>query len=183
MRILQIGYGAGSSDNPAVPNLLRILIGEVTPNIASDEMWVVETNIDNMSGEVLGYVMEKLFEAGAVDAYFTPIQMKKGRPGIIISAIVAESSLSAVELVLLNQTTTFGIRKYKVIRTILTREFKEIDSQFGKIKVKIGKYNGDIKSFSPEYEDCKKIADERGIPLKQVYSIISKELENVMKLE
>jgi len=183
MRILQIGYGAGSSDNPAVPNLLRILIGEVTPNIASDEMWVVETNIDNMSGEVLGYVMEKLFEAGAADAYLTPIQMKKGRPGIIISAIVAESSLSAVELVLLNQTTTFGIRKYKVIRTILTREFKEIDSQFGKIKVKIGKYNGDIKSFSPEYEDCKKIADERGIPLKQVYSLISKELENVMKLE
>ena len=113
MRILQIGYGAGSSDNPAVPNLLRILIGEVTPNIASDEMWIVETNIDNMSGEVLGYVMDKLFEAGAVDAYFTPIQMKKGRPGIIISAIVAESSLSAVELVLFNQTTTFGIRNTK----------------------------------------------------------------------
>jgi uncharacterized protein (TIGR00299 family) protein len=183
MRVLQIGYGAGSNDNPIVPNLLRVLIGEAIPNIASDEMWIVETNIDNMSGEVLGYVMDKLFEAGAVDAYFTPIQMKKGRPGIIISAIVAESSLSAVELVLFNQTTTFGIRKYKVVRTILTREFKEVDSQFGKIKVKIGKFNGDIKSFSPEYEDCKKIAEERGIPLKQVYSIILKELENIMKLE
>jgi len=183
MRILQIGYGAGSSDNPTVPNLLRVLIGEAIPNTASDEMWIVETNIDNMSGEVLGYVMEKLFEAGAVDAYFTPIQMKKGRPGIIISAIVAESSLSAVELVLFNQTTTFGIRKYKVVRTILSREFKEVDSQFGKIKVKIGRYNGDIKSFSPEYEDCKRIAEERGIPLKQVYSIISKELENIMNLK
>ena len=183
MRILQIGYGAGSSDNPTVPNLLRILIGDAIPNIASDEMWIVETNIDNMSGEVLGYVMEKLFEAGAVDAYFTPIQMKKGRPGIIISAIVAELSLSAVELVFFNQTTTFGIRKYKVARTVLTREFKEIDSQFGKIKIKIGKYNGDIKSFSPEYEDCKRIAEERGVPLKQVYSIISKELENIMKLK
>ena len=183
MRILQIGYGAGNNDNPTVPNLLRVLIGETIPNIAPDEMWIVETNIDNMSGEILGYVMEKLFEAGAVDAYFTPIQMKKGRPGIIISAIVAESNLSSVELVLLNQTTTFGIRKYKVVRTILTREFKEVDSQFGKIKVKIGKYNGDIKSFSPEYEDCKRIAEERGIPLKQVYSIISKDLENIMKLE
>ena len=183
MRVLQIGYGAGSNDNPIVPNLLRVLIGEAIPNTASDEMWIVETNIDNMSGEVLGYVMEKLFEAGAADAYFTPIQMKKGRPGIIISSIVSESSLSAVELVLLNQTTTFGIRKYKVVRTILTREFKEIDSQFGKIKIKIGKYNDDIKSFSPEYEDCKRIAEERGIPLKQVYSIISKELENIMKLE
>jgi len=183
MRILQIGYGAGNNDNPTVPNLLRVLIGEAIPNIASDEMWIAETNIDNMSGEILGYVMDKLFEAGAVDAYFTPIQMKKGRPGIIISAIVAESNLSAVELVLLNQTTTFGIRKYKVVRTILTREFKEVDSQFGKIKVKIGKYNGDIKSYSPEYEDCKRIAEERGIPLKQVYSIISKELENIMHLK
>ena len=182
MRILQIGYGAGNNDNPTVPNLLRVLIGETIPNIAPDEMWIVETNIDNMSGEILGYVMEKLFEAGAVDAYFTPIQMKKGRPGIIISAIVAESNLSSVELVLLNQTTTFGIRKYKVVRTILTREFKEVDSQFGKIKVKIGKYNGDIKSFSPEYEDCKRIAEERGIPLKQVYSIISKDLENIILL-
>ena len=91
---------------------------------------------------------------------------EKGRPGVIISAIASESSLPAVELVLFNQTTTFGIRKYKVIRTILTREFKEVDSQFGKIKVKIGKYNGDIKSFSPEYEDCKRIAEERGIPFK-----------------
>ncbi|MBI2556835.1 MAG: DUF111 family protein, partial [Planctomycetes bacterium] len=145
-------------------------------------MWIVETNIDNMSGEVLGYVMEKLFEAGAVDAYFTPIQMKMGRPGIIISAMASESRLPAVELVLFNQTTTFGIRKYKVIRTILTREFKEVDSRFGKIKVKIGRYNGDIKSFSPEYEDCKRIAEERGIPLKQVYSIISKELENIMNI-
>ena len=182
MKILHIGYGAGSEDNPNIPNLLRILIGEAIPNIASDEMWIVETNIDNMSGEVLGYVMEKLFEAGAVDAYFTPIQMKKGRPGIIISAMASESRLPAVELVLFNQTTTFGIRKYKVIRTILTREFKEVDSRFGKIKVKIGRYNGDIKSFSPEYEDCKRIAEERGIPLKQVYSIISKELENIMNI-
>ena len=166
---------------PPCPNLLRILIGELTPNIASDEMWIAETNIDNMSGEVLGYVMEKLFEAGAVDAYFTPIQMKKGRPGVIISAIASELSLPAVELVLFNQTTTFGIRKYKVVRTILAREFKEVDSQFGKIKVKIGKFNGDIKSFL-EYEDCKRIAEERGIPLKQVYSIISKELENIMNI-
>ena len=170
MRILQIGYGAGSNDSPTVPNLLRVLIGEAIPNIASDEMWIAETNIDNMSGEILGYVMDKLFEVGAVDAYFTPIQMKKGRPGIIISAIVVESSLSAVELVLLNQTTTFGIRKYKVVRTILTREFKEVDSQFGKIKVKIGKYNGDIKSYSPEYEDCKKVAEKLNRPIKEVYA-------------
>ena len=143
----------------------------------SDEMWVIETNIDNMSGEILGYVMDKLFEAGAVDVHFTAVQMKKGRPGTIISAIVSELNLSSVELVLFNQTTTFGIRKYKVVRSILNREFKEIDSRFGKIKVKIGKFNGNIKSFSPEYEDCKRIAEETGIPLKEVYNIISKDSE------
>lgn len=178
MRILQVGYGAGSYHDSTIPNLLRVIIGEITPGKETDEMWVVETNIDNMSGEIIGYVMDKLFEAGAVDVYFTPIQMKKERPGIIISALVPERNLSSVESVLFDQTATFGIRKYKVIRTILTREFKEFDTRFGKIKVKIGKFHEDIKSFSPEYEDCKRIAEEKGIPLKHVYRIISKDLEN-----
>ncbi|GAB63871.1 MAG: nickel pincer cofactor biosynthesis protein LarC [Candidatus Jettenia sp.] len=178
MRILQVGYGAGSYHDSTIPNLLRVIIGEITPGKETDEMWVVETNIDNMSGEIIGYVMDKLFEAGAVDVYFTPIQMKKERPGIIISALVPERNLSSVESVLFDQTATFGIRKYKVIRTILTREFKEFDTRLGKIKVKIGKFHEDIKSFSPEYEDCKRIAEEKGIPLKHVYRIISKDLEN-----
>ncbi len=173
MKILQIGYGAGTHDNPNIPNLLRIFIGETTPGTESDEMWIVETNVDNMSGEILGYVMDKLFQAGAVDVYFTSIQMKKERPGTIISAIVPELKLPPVESVFFNQTTTFGIRKHKVIRKTLAREFKEFDSPVGKIKMKIGKLNGDIKSISPEYEDCKKIAEEKGIPLKQVYSMIS----------
>lgn len=183
MKTEQIGYGAGSHDNPNVPNLLRILIGEKITHSESDEMWIVETNIDNMSGEILGYVMDKLFEAGAVDVYFTSIQMKKGRPGIIISAIVSEFNLTAVEFTLLNQTTTFGTRKYKVVRKVLTREFRELESSFGKIRVKIGTYNGDIKSYSPEYEDCRKIADEKGIPLKQIYQILSKDLENSMNIK
>ncbi|MCF6154922.1 MAG: nickel pincer cofactor biosynthesis protein LarC [Candidatus Brocadia sp.] len=174
MKTLQIGYGAGSNDNPNIPNLLRIFIGE-TSDQKSDEMWVVETNIDNMPGEILGYVMDKLFQAGAVDVYFTSIQMKKERPGIIIGIIVSELNLLSVESVLFNQTTTFGIRKYKVIRKVLTREFKELDSPLGKIKIKIGTFDGDIKNISPEYEDCKRIAEEKGIPLKQVYNIVSKE--------
>lgn len=179
MKTLQIGYGAGSNDNPGIPNLLRIFIGETTPGTDSDEMWIVETNIDNMPGEILGYVMDKLFQVGAVDVYFTSIQMKKGRPGIIISIIVSELNLLSVESALFNQTTTFGIRKYKVIRKVLTREFKELDSPLGKIKIKIGTFDGNIKSISPEYEDCKRIAEEKGIPLKQVYSIISKEFDKI----
>ncbi|MCF6159544.1 MAG: nickel pincer cofactor biosynthesis protein LarC [wastewater metagenome] len=177
MRVLQVGYGAGDYDDPATPNLLRVFIGETISGPGYDEMWVVETNIDNMSGEILGYVMDKLFEAGAVDVYFTPTQMKKGRPGVIISAIVSESYISSVESVLFNQTATFGIRKYKVIRKILTRELKEFDSQFGTVRIKIGKLAGEVKSLSPEYEDCRRIAEEKGIPLKQVYRSIVKELE------
>lgn len=177
IKVLTIGYGAGSNDNPEVPNLLRVIIGENIQNQESDEVWIVETNIDNMSGELLGYVMDKLFSAGAVDAYFTSIQMKKGRPGIIISAIVPEKHLSSVEAFLFNQTTTFGIRKHKVVRSILTREIKEYESSFGKIKVKVGVFKGDIKNISPEYEDCKRIAEEKNIPLKHVYAIIAKELD------
>ncbi|MEB2308823.1 MAG: nickel pincer cofactor biosynthesis protein LarC [Candidatus Brocadiaceae bacterium] len=173
MKILQIGYGAGTHDNPNIPNLLRIFIGETTPSTESDEVWIVETNIDNMPGEMLSYAMDKLFQAGAVDVYFTSIQMKKERPGTMISAIVPELNLLPVESVFFNQTTTFGIRKHKVARKTLTREFKEFDSPLGKIKMKIGTLNGDIKSISPEYEDCKKIAEEKGIPLKQVYNTIS----------
>jgi uncharacterized protein (TIGR00299 family) protein len=177
MKVLTIGYGAGSNDNPEVPNLLRIVIGEDTQRQESDEVWVVETNIDNMTGEIMGYVMDRLFSAGAVDAYFTPVQMKKGRPGIIISAIVPEKHLLSVEAVLFNQTTTFGIRKYKAVRSILSREVKEYESSLGKIRMKIGSLNGDIKNISPEYEDCKRIAEERHIPLKHVYTIITKELD------
>jgi len=175
MKVIQIGYGAGNNDNPNIPNLLRVFIGE-TMCQESDEMWIVETNIDNMTGEILGYVMDKLFDAGAADAYFTPIQMKKGRPGTIVSAIVSELHLPSVESVLFNETTTFGVRKYKVLRKILAREMTEFDSSLGKIKVKIGRSNDDLKTVSPEYEDCKRIASEKGIPLRQVYSIISKEL-------
>ncbi|MCF6148959.1 MAG: nickel pincer cofactor biosynthesis protein LarC [Candidatus Kuenenia sp.] len=178
MKVHTIGYGAGSNDNPEVPNLLRVVIGdEDIQNQESDEVWIVETNIDNMSGEIMGYVMDKLFSAGAADAYFTSIQMKKDRPGIIISAIVPEKHLSSVEAVLFNQTTTFGIRKHKVVRSILSREVKEYESSFGKIKVKIGAFNGYIKNISPEYEDCKRIAEEKNIPLKHVYTILAKELD------
>ncbi|MGQ3683690.1 MAG: nickel pincer cofactor biosynthesis protein LarC [Candidatus Loosdrechtia sp.] len=178
MKILSVGYGAGSYNNPAIPNLLRIFIGETVPDTGSNEMWVVETNIDNMSGEILGYVMGKLFESGAVDVYFTPVQMKKGRPGTVITALVSESDLPSVEQTFFCQTSTFGIRKYKVVRKVLAREFKEFDSRFGKITIKVGRFNSEIRSFSPEYEDCKRIAEEKGIPLKQVYRIITQDLEN-----
>lgn len=178
-RLSKIGYGAGDKDNVELPNLLRVFVGEKEDDISSngqqaqaDEMWMVETNVDDVSGEMFGYVFDKLFEAGAVDAYMTPIQMKKSRPGVLISAIVPENRIRGVEAVLFDQSMTFGIRRYRVYRSKLVREIVQIETEYGKIRVKVGRLNGEIKGISPEYEDCKRIADEKDLSLKLVYNTV-----------
>ncbi len=169
--LFQIGYGAGSRDNSELPNLLRLVIGEVLPSAAAEEeIWVVETNIDDMTGEICGYLFDKLFDAGAVDVYTTPIQMKKCRPAILLTALVPEQALATVESILFDQSTTFGIRTHKIRRKTLERETTQVETKYGTVRVKIGRLDGQIKSISPEYEDCKKIAEERNVPLKLVYS-------------
>lgn len=173
-RLTNIGYGAGYKDFAELPNLLRVFVGnlesESPDNKQIDEMWMVETNIDDMSGEIFGYVIEKLLDAGAVDAYMTPIQTKKSRPSTLLSAIVPENRLPCVESAIFDQTTTFGIRKYKVHRSKLTCEIIRVTTEYGNVRVKIGKFNGNVKNIKPEYEDCKKIADKKGISLKAVYN-------------
>ena len=175
--VTKIGYGAGSYDNPGLPNLLRVFVGNAKAKTTSDEVnrsrnevWVVETNIDDMHGELFGYIIEKLFEAGAVDAYMTPIQMKKNRPSMLISAITYEDKLPAIESVFFNQSTTLGVRRHKVFRKILDRKTVNIETIVGNIRIKIGSFNGKIKNIAPEYEDCKRIADEKGVSLKFVYN-------------
>jgi len=168
--LLQIGYGAGSHEIPQIPNLLRVMIGETITANEQDEVWMVETNIDDMPGEHFGYLLEKILDAGALDGYITPVQMKKSRPGTLISIIVDDANLSKVERIIFEQSTTFGIRKYKANRKKLYRKFVEVKTEYGIIKVKIGMLNGCIKNISPEHEDCRKIADERGLPLKLVYN-------------
>jgi hypothetical protein len=170
LSLSQVGYGAGNRDNKELPNLLRVVVGEALPTTATEEICVVETNIDDMTGEICGYLFDKLFEAGAVDVYTTPIQMKKCRPAILLTALVTEQALAGVESILFDQTTTFGVRTYKVSRKILEREVKQVETKYGTVKVKIGRLDGQIKSISPEYDDCKKIAEERNVPLKLVFS-------------
>lgn len=176
-RVTDVGYGAGTSDNPEMPNLLRLFVGDSETfgggnciSLDSDVMWVAESNIDDMSGEMFGYLIDKLLEAGAVDAYMTPIQMKKSRPSVLVSAIVPENRLPYVENQFFEHSTTFGIRKYKVCRSKLLREFVTVQTEFGDIRVKIGRSNNKIENLAPEYEDCKKIANEKGIALKFVYN-------------
>jgi uncharacterized protein (TIGR00299 family) protein len=168
--LLQSGYGAGSHEIKETPNLLRVMIGETVTVSEQDEVWMVETNIDDMPGEHFGYLLEKVLDAGAFDGYITPVQMKKSHPGTLISITVDDEHLPKIERIIFDQSTTFGIRKYKVTCKKLYRKIVDVKTEYGTIKVKIGMLNGCVKNITPEYEDCRKIADAKELPLKQVYN-------------
>ncbi|MDO8127384.1 MAG: nickel pincer cofactor biosynthesis protein LarC [Candidatus Brocadiales bacterium] len=174
-----IGYGAGSRDFSESPNLLRVLLGEKSAVAGGDEVWVIETNVDDMTGELCGYVTGKILEAGAVDVYTTAVQMKKNRPGVLFTAIVPEGAKEAVEKVFFRETTTFGVRSYKTSRRILGRSFIEVETRYGPVKVKVGRLNGQIKNMSPEYEDCRRIAESKAVPLKTVYEAAMEATKNL----
>jgi pyridinium-3,5-bisthiocarboxylic acid mononucleotide nickel chelatase len=168
MTLSAIGWGAGEWDLPQRANVSRILIGDRISSEESDSVYLVETNLDNASGELVGYLFEKLFAAGAVDVYTTAIQMKKSRPGVKISVLVAPSRRSAVEEVLLRETPTFGVRRALMERTKLGRHEKTIATRYGDIRVKVGLIDGEELKASPEYEDCRAAAEKHGVPLAKV---------------
>ena len=169
MHILDVGYGAGAHELKETPNLLRIVLGELKENPKSCSMKLIETNIDDMNPELYEHVMDRLFQVGAVDVFFLPAFMKKNRPGTILSTLVPKEFFDSAARVILTETSTFGIRHYDVDRTLLAREEKMIKTSFGKILVKIGFLDGAVVHISPEYEDCKKIASKKKIPVKRIY--------------
>jgi len=169
MKIQQTGYGAGSKDYPDRPNLLRVVIGEEDDEFAEDTVIVIETNMDDISGEVLGYLQEKLLQEGALEAFFTPVQMKKGRPGILLTTLVHPDKFSTITSLIFRESSTLGVRYYETKRKKIKREVKKIDTPWGKVRVKVGKSGNKYKFISPEYEDCQRIAQEKDIPLTQVY--------------
>ncbi|KPJ63035.1 MAG: hypothetical protein AMS15_01915 [Planctomycetes bacterium DG_23] len=177
MCIEKIGYGAGERENKLMPNLLRVFIGQKESPAETDQMLVMETNIDDMSPEIFGYLYERLFDAGAVEVFTTPIGMKKGRPGIMLSVILPLESKTKMERILFEETTTFGVRYYPVRRSKLTRSRISIKTEIGEVRVKIGKRSGRIVSASPEYEDCRKLAGKNKLPLKEVYAIVQGKLK------
>jgi hypothetical protein len=132
-------------------------------------MKVIETNIDDMNPEFYDYVIDQLFKVGAVDVFFTPINMKKNRPGILLSVITSKEDFDSVVQVLLEKTSTLGVRYYNVDRVVLPRKHKMIMTVFGKVRVKIGGLDEKTRTISPEYEDCRKIALKKEIPIKKVY--------------
>ena len=168
MKIVSDGYGAGDHIIPEMPNMLRVVLGE-TCHEQSEELVLIESNIDDMNPEFYEGTMESLFKAGALDVYLTPIIMKKSRPANKISVLSTETNRSAMTEILLQETTSFGVRFYRVGRTTLEREMKTVKTSWGPVKIKVGRLHGKILQVSPEYEDCKKIASKKKILVKQVY--------------
>lgn len=171
IKISAIGYGAGQFEIPDRPNLLRIIIGEIPLKYGEEKLLLIETNIDDMNPEVYPYVIEKLLSSGANDAYLVPIIMKKGRPGILLSVLVSESKLDNVLKIIFTQTTTLGVRVIEIKRRKLPREQREIETPFGRVKFKLVSIDN-VERLIPEFEECKRIAEERNLPLIQVYKIL-----------
>ncbi|MBA7503609.1 Pyridinium-3,5-bisthiocarboxylic acid mononucleotide nickel insertion protein [subsurface metagenome] len=170
MKIEKIGYGAGKS-NFDHPNLLRIFVGESLDKYDTDTVNVIETNIDDMNPEYYEVVFEKLLKNGALDVYLTNILMKKNRPGIKLSIISPLEITKQLTDIIFNETTTFGLRIYKTHRKKLFVEKERVETKYGEITIKIGKTKDEIKLISPEYEDCKKLAQENNVSLKEIYEL------------
>jgi pyridinium-3,5-bisthiocarboxylic acid mononucleotide nickel chelatase len=169
MSILKMGYGAGTKEIKEIPNLLRVVIGEIEKSSDINSMKMVETNIDDMNPEFYDFIADRLFKAGAVDVFFAPINMKKNRLGTLLSVIVSKEKFDLIVKIILEETSTFGVRHYRIDRFVLPRKQKIVITSFGKVRVKIGTLNNSALSISPEYEDCKKIALKKGIPVKRIY--------------
>jgi pyridinium-3,5-bisthiocarboxylic acid mononucleotide nickel chelatase len=172
MTIERIGCGAGKRNPIEQPNILRVFIGEsVTDGGAgeSDTVVVLETNLDDVSPEVVGYSFERLFAAGALDVFTTPIQMKKNRPGVMLTVLAESRDVATMETILFRETGTFGIRRYSATRSKLNREQVTVATPWGPVRAKKG-WRGEFAIVTPEYEDCARVAREHGVPLRDVYA-------------
>lgn len=173
MMIEAVGYGAGGRDPDEQPNVLRLWLGEALAH--SGTMLLIETNIDDMSPELFGYAQECLFEAGAADVWLTAVQMKKNRPGVLVSVLCAREREDAVVRTLLRETSTLGVRVREVARHEAQREIVEFESSLGPAQVKVKRLPGQPPTVSPEYEVCARLAREHDLPLQEVYRIIENE--------
>jgi len=180
MCISKVGIGAGSKDFKEQPNILRVFVGNETGNridnadsrIKDKEITVIETNIDDMNPQIYEYVMERLFKSGALDVFLTQIIMKKGRPGVKLTVLCDEEKKEDLIKMMLRETTSLGVRSYKAERKILHREIKSLNTNFGKVNIKISRLGKEIYRMIPEYKDCKKIAEKYNIPLLEVMKTI-----------
>jgi pyridinium-3,5-bisthiocarboxylic acid mononucleotide nickel chelatase len=172
------GFGAGDKDFPGRANVLRVLLGDRSAATEATEINVIETNIDDASPQVLGYAMERLFDAGALDVTLTPAYMKKNRPGTVVTIVAAPDQTEQLAAILFSETTTLGLRVYGAERRVLARDFLEVQTPYGAVRVK---YTPD-GTFAPEYEDCRRAAVAGGIPLRTVIAEASEAFRKEKKI-
>lgn len=168
----KIGYGLGTRDNKTRPNVLRAVLCEAatpTHDWDTDTVCVLQTNLDDINSEILGQVMERALMEGALDVFHTPVYMKKNRPGVLFTLLCASPEADKFSELILRETSAFGVRRYETERRKLKREIKSVKTPYGEVAVKIGKLDGSVIQVSPEYESCRKLAEQSGIPLKAVY--------------
>jgi uncharacterized protein (TIGR00299 family) protein len=169
MRVERTGHGAGGRDTKGRPNVLRLVVGtEAAAEATAERVLVLETEVDDAPPQILGSLIDRLLAAGAVDAFLTPVQMKKGRPGVLVTAVVPRPAREAVEEVLFRETTTLGVRRTEWERTTLDRETRTVDTAYGPIRVKIGLRRGAVYNAWPEFGDCEGAAAAHGVAVKEV---------------
>ncbi len=174
MALNKVGYGAGSKEYAGWPNVLRVWLGESPKQHSTEDLVLMETNIDDMSPQVYGYLMEKLFEEKAADVWFTPIQMKKNRPAVMLSVLAPSSVEPRLLSIIMRETSTLGVRVRPVARHIAKREILEFASSLGTARAKIKRFDGAVYVY-PEYEDCRRIAVEKNLPLQEVFRVVEEE--------
>jgi pyridinium-3,5-bisthiocarboxylic acid mononucleotide nickel chelatase len=175
MRIERAGSGAGSRDFADIPNILRLVLGEKSAGMHREEIQVIETHIDDMNPEICGFLMERLFAAGALDVAFSPLQMKKNRPAVKLTLLAARDKLEELARLVLTESTAIGVRHYPAGRITLARSIEERETSLGKVLVKVVGNDGIPLRVTPEFEECRRIAEERGLPLLEVYRIVERD--------
>jgi uncharacterized protein (TIGR00299 family) protein len=173
MKIEKSGYGAGSRDFPGHPNVVRLVIGDsgapaLASKTASETITVLEANLDDLNPQVFGYVMDRLLEEGALDAFAMPVQMKKNRPGTLLTVLCKPEDAGKLTQIIFTETTTLGVRRRDETRQTLARRWENVRTQWGDVRIKIASMNGTVTNYAPEYEDCKRLAAEHHVPLKTV---------------
>jgi len=171
MSVSTIGYGAGTADLEGQPNVLRLMVGEAAekrPAAESETIRVLEANLDDMNPQIYGYFLEKALAAGALDVFSTPVQMKKNRPGMLVTVLCKPEDEPKFHDMLFAETTTLGVRTYTAERRVLARQWDKVRTSFGEVRIKVARLNGHIQQASPEFEDCRKLAEAKNVPLQRV---------------
>ena len=183
MKIEKSGYGAGGRDLPGHPNVVRLTVGEALPELAAktsqETISVLEANLDDLNPQVFGYVMDRLLQEGALDCFGVPVQMKKNRPGTLLTVLCKPEDANKLAQIIFTETSTLGVRRREERRQTLARKWVTVPTRWGDVRLKIASMNGTVTNYAPEYEDCRKIAVERKVPLK---SVMNEAMEAYTKL-